>query len=432
MRGKDVAISDNKMIYTLKNGEEMKLTINMVRQYLVNGRSELATDQEIVFFMHMCKARRLNPFLRECWLIKYSPNDSAQIVEAIQHKRNRARNHPDCRGWKVGIVYLDQDGKIQESRHPFVPEGCRLMAGFFEAPLPNWDEPFRHEVALQTVIGRKRDGSLTQFWQEGKQAQMLMKVAESQGMSIVFPDPAGTTIIEEEVSLTPHRDDIVINQREVDADVPGTEIYEPTPEPEPVETQQPEPMRETRPNYFDNIMAFSSHKPPAYYMLVMLGRGVEFKPHAIIHPPLHIKIEEQERKVYEAMKRSHPDAVGTLDDAMPKSKESIVNGLISKLGLDREVAETLVKGTDFWDGTLDITEVTEEEVRKPLEVLPGEPKLDGPAKGLYNKMRQEMSDKILIDALNALGLSDWPDSAGEMLSVYETAKKVAPMGATKD
>ena len=419
MTVKDIALAENKMIYTLKNGREMVLTINMVRNYLVSGRADLATDQEIVFFMHMCKARRLNPFLRECWLIKYSPNDPAQIVEAIQHKRNRARNHPDCRGWRVGIIYLDKDGDVKESRHPFVPEGCRLMAGYFETNIPKWDEPFRHEVALQTVVGRKRDGSLTTFWQEGKQAQMLMKVAESQGLGIVFPDPEGSTLIEEEVNLEPHRDDIVVKHRDLEP-YQLEDNNAPTPQPEPVEEQQDEPMPETRPNYFDNPMAFTSQKATPFYVLIMLGRGVEFRPHAIICSPKHIDIGEEVGKVYAAMRKSHPDAWGTLDDARPESKEIIVNALISKLGLERDIADTLVMGTDFWEGTL-----STENVIPALTELPGEPELDGPARGLYSKMRKEMSDKILIDALNALGLEDWPKAAGEMLQVYEMAKKLS-------
>ena len=41
--------------------QAVRLTPAMVRQYLVHGRNELVTDQEVIFFMHICRARSLNP-----------------------------------------------------------------------------------------------------------------------------------------------------------------------------------------------------------------------------------------------------------------------------------------------------------------------------------------------------------------------------------
>jgi len=77
-------MSDEKaMVYAMGNGDEMKLTMGMVKKYLVTGKSELITEQELVYFMHECKARRLNPFLRQCWLIKYSEREQAQIRLAL-------------------------------------------------------------------------------------------------------------------------------------------------------------------------------------------------------------------------------------------------------------------------------------------------------------------------------------------------------------
>ena len=40
---------------------EVKLNPAIVRKYLVNGQGSV-TDQEIMYFMHMCKARQLNPY----------------------------------------------------------------------------------------------------------------------------------------------------------------------------------------------------------------------------------------------------------------------------------------------------------------------------------------------------------------------------------
>ncbi|MFC0278131.1 recombinase RecT, partial [Enterococcus devriesei] len=52
------------------NGEEVKLTGNMVKQFLVSG-NETVTDQEIVMFLQLAKYQKLNPFLKEVYLVKF-------------------------------------------------------------------------------------------------------------------------------------------------------------------------------------------------------------------------------------------------------------------------------------------------------------------------------------------------------------------------
>ena len=72
------APQEKEMVYKMANGDEMRLTINTVRNYLVQGHSNLVTDSEILYYMHECKARKLNPFLRQCWIITH--NRIIQII----------------------------------------------------------------------------------------------------------------------------------------------------------------------------------------------------------------------------------------------------------------------------------------------------------------------------------------------------------------
>ena len=58
--GKDMVVQ-----YQTQGGVEMKLTPDLVINYLVQGRKELVKAEEIVYFMNVCKARRLNPFVKE-------------------------------------------------------------------------------------------------------------------------------------------------------------------------------------------------------------------------------------------------------------------------------------------------------------------------------------------------------------------------------
>ena len=199
MAEKTTDIATREMVYEMANGDEMKLTMNMVRRFLVQGKSEFITESELMYFMHECKARKLNPFLRQCWLIKYSSNDNAQIVESIHHKRAKARRSPDCKGWTKGIIVKDKDGKIKDS-YGLLLEGETLLGGFFEAKPEGWDGPWRLEVNLSGYIKKTAKGEITRFWSKDNQPSQIAKVAESQGLSALWGDTVGTAVIPGEVS----------------------------------------------------------------------------------------------------------------------------------------------------------------------------------------------------------------------------------------
>ncbi len=192
------AKSEKEMVYTMANGDEMKLTMATVRKYLVQGKSEYVTDSELLFFMHECKARKLNPFLRQSWLIKYSQTENAQIIEAIHHKRAKARAAPDCRGWKKGLILQDAKGQIRKSKG-MVLEGETVLGAFFEATPEGWNVPYELEINLSGYIKKKKDGSITKFWAKENQPSQIMKVVESQGLSALWGDTIGTAYIPEEL-----------------------------------------------------------------------------------------------------------------------------------------------------------------------------------------------------------------------------------------
>ena len=191
--------NEKEMIYTMQNGDEMKLTFNAVRKYLVTGKSELVTEQELLFFMHMCKARKLNPFLRQCWLIKYS-SEAAQIVESIHHKRAKAMDNPTCEGWEKGIIILDKDGNIKRSTG-LILEGETLIGGWFKATPKGWKVPYELEINIDGYIKKTKEGSTTAFWSKEKQPSQIMKVVESQGLSALWGNSTGATYIEEELQV---------------------------------------------------------------------------------------------------------------------------------------------------------------------------------------------------------------------------------------
>jgi phage recombination protein Bet len=186
-----------QITYTSQDGQEIKLTPEIIRSFLVHGKAELVTTQELAYFMGICKARALNPFAKDCYLIKYG-NDPAAIVTSIDYFRKLAREQADCRGWHKGIVVQDAAGNVRKTSGLLL-ETETLIGGWFSAKPAGWDEPFELEVNLKGYIKKTKDGVITRFWQDENQATMIAKVAEGQGLRAVWPKPLGHFYTNDEI-----------------------------------------------------------------------------------------------------------------------------------------------------------------------------------------------------------------------------------------
>jgi len=172
--------------YESKDGQEINLSFDIIKKYLVQGDANLVKPQECMYFLGICKARGLNPFKKDAYLIKYGAEPAA-IVISIDYFRSRAKVQPDCQGWKKGIIVKKEDGEIKDS-FGLVSEGETLIGGFFEAKPKGWAEYFRLEVNLNGYLKKTKDGRITKFWQLENQPAMIAKVAESQGLRTLWPD----------------------------------------------------------------------------------------------------------------------------------------------------------------------------------------------------------------------------------------------------
>lgn len=197
-----LTVQDPRIVaYKARDGQEITLSMEIVKNFLVVGNKELVTLQEFVFFMGVCRARGLNPFAKDCYLIKYS-QDPAAIVTAIDFYRARARVQKDCHGWQKGVICLNnKTGELRYSKGLVLPNDEEIVGGWFKAQPAGWDVPFELEVNLSGYIKRTKDGVITRFWQPANQATMIAKVAESQGLRTLWPDEFRGTITGEEAGL---------------------------------------------------------------------------------------------------------------------------------------------------------------------------------------------------------------------------------------
>jgi len=183
--------------YKAKDSQEVSLSLGVIKKYLVQGKPEFVTNQEAMYFMGICKSRGLNPFNKDCYLMKYGANDNAAIIVSIDYFRKRAKAQPDCQGWTKGVI-VERKGEVIYSKG-LVLEGDKLLGGWFSAQPKDWREPLLLEVNLSGYIKKTRDGKITKFWSKENQPSQIAKVAESQGLRTVWPDEFQQLYTSEEI-----------------------------------------------------------------------------------------------------------------------------------------------------------------------------------------------------------------------------------------
>lgn len=167
------------------NGEQIKLTPKIVQDYIV-GDSGTITLPEFKFFTELCKARKLNPFLKEAYCIKFG-NQPAQIVVGKDAILKRAIIHPDYDGMESGVIVQNNETKeVTERKGTFyLKDSEQLVGGWAKVYRKNWTYPTFCSVSFDEVANKKKDGTLNSNWQ-GKGATMVEKVAKVRALRETF------------------------------------------------------------------------------------------------------------------------------------------------------------------------------------------------------------------------------------------------------
>lgn len=180
-KGKELAVT-----YEV-DGNKVILTPSVVQKYIVGTDSPI-TIQEFKFFSELCKARGLNPFLKEAYCIKYG-NQPAQIVVGKDAIIKRAVLNPEFDGIESGVIVI-KDDNITERKGCFVAPNENLVGGWAKVYRKNWTHPTYCSVGLEEVASRKKDGSLNSMW-ASKPATMVEKVAKVRALRETFIENLG-------------------------------------------------------------------------------------------------------------------------------------------------------------------------------------------------------------------------------------------------
>jgi len=178
----------NKPVIYEANGQEVKLTGNIVKQYLTRGNDNVS-DQEVVMFINLCRYQKLNPFLNEAYLVKFK-GSPAQIITSKEAYMKRAFADPNFEGFKAGII-VKRGEEILELEGSFSLPGDVLLGGWAEVYVKGKKNPY------VTKIGMDEFSKSQATWKTMPKT-MIRKTALVQALREAFPDTLGAMYTEEE------------------------------------------------------------------------------------------------------------------------------------------------------------------------------------------------------------------------------------------
>lgn len=176
---------------------KVSLTAKTVRDHLVPADSKV-TDQEIVMFLELCKYQKLNPYLREAYLVKYG-NYAASIVTGKEVFTQRAQSDPSFAGFEAGVTIKMEDGALIRRDGSLLLTGERLVGGWAKVYIKGYAVPMFDEVSFAEYASKKADGGFTKMWTE-KPATMIRKVALVHALREAFPDKFKGLYSQEEIN----------------------------------------------------------------------------------------------------------------------------------------------------------------------------------------------------------------------------------------
>nr|DAJ90380.1 MAG TPA: RecT protein [Caudoviricetes sp.] len=183
------------------DGEKIKLTPSIVQKYIVGEDSGKITQPEFMMFTSLCKARGLNPFLKEAYCIKYK-NNPAQIVVGKDAVLKRAIKNPNYDGMESGVIIQNKEtSEIIERKGTFyLRDSENLVGGWAKVYRKDWQHPIYCSVGFDEVAQKKSDGNLNVNW-SGKGATMVEKVAKVRALRETFVEELGGMYEAEEMGV---------------------------------------------------------------------------------------------------------------------------------------------------------------------------------------------------------------------------------------
>jgi phage recombination protein Bet len=181
--------------------QQLTLTPRMVIRFMCKPTrsGKVVTKEQALHFCMLCKARGLNPWEGDAYIVGYDAKDGPEfsLITAHQAFLKRAEVHPEYDGMQSGVIVKRGD-EIVEEEGDFYLDGDVLLGGWSKILFKNRSTPIYKRLRLGTFdkgFGR---------WNTDK-AGMIVKCAEADGLRSAFPNSLGGMYLEDEM---PGKDEI--------------------------------------------------------------------------------------------------------------------------------------------------------------------------------------------------------------------------------
>ena len=163
------------------------LSVQTIKKYI----NDKATDEEAYVFLQLCKARGLNPFVGDAYLIKYDHTKPATMVVGKDAFLKRAESHVQYDGFEAGIILESGDDyKVVDERDGTFyskDEKENIVGGWAKVYRKDQKFPVVAKVAYSEYVGiNGQTGRPNKTW-DSKPATMIRKVALVQALRESFP-----------------------------------------------------------------------------------------------------------------------------------------------------------------------------------------------------------------------------------------------------
>lgn len=221
---------NNELIVKYKIGEdEIKLTPKIVQEYIV-GTDAKITMPEFKLFTELCRVRKLNPFLREAYLIKYSDKQPASIVVGKDAIYKRAVLNSNFDGMESGVIVLDSNGVVVERTGSFKLPDDILVGGWAKVYRKDWQHPIYASVTFNECVQKKNDGTPNSNWTK-QPTTMIEKVAKVRALREAFVEDLSGMYEAEEMDEVPQKETTEMTGKEKSKQVViDTQLEEQEPE----------------------------------------------------------------------------------------------------------------------------------------------------------------------------------------------------------
>ena len=183
--------------YDTEHGK-VQLSPDIIRKYLVSGDSAKVTHQEVMMFLQLCQYQKLNPFLREAYLIKFG-TEPATIVTGKEVFTKRGAASKACAGWDAGIIVKTDQG-MEHRDGTFMMPDENLVGGWAKVYRKDWQVPLSMTASLSEYKRLRKDGQPMANW-KSMPATMIRKVALVQALREAFPEDLEGMVSMEEMPV---------------------------------------------------------------------------------------------------------------------------------------------------------------------------------------------------------------------------------------